>query len=223
VYAIGIVLFEMLTGRLPFVGTDQQELAMAHIRETPPRAAEFNPNVPEHLDRILQKVLAKEPTSRYRTADQFGRILVSYRRRGQVTTDVVPEVSAEVPFPDTAATVPPSGPLPPVQMGNRAAGPEPAIPQPIPAPTGSPRSEAPTYLYSEPVYRSPVTAQGMASVSRPAYSPPQPPDSMIQSRYRAIEEPPQLDLVTLVLAFIALIAVMLLIPLWIAVYQAWAG
>lgn len=223
VYAIGIVLFEMLTGRLPFVGTDQQELAMAHIREAPPRAAEFNPNVPEHLDRILQKVLAKEPTSRYRTADQFGRILVSYRRRGQVTTDVVPEVSAEVPFPDTAATVPPSGPLPPVQVGNRAGGPEPAIPQPIPAPAGSPRSEAPTYLYSEPVYRSPATAQGMASVSRPAYSPPQPPDSMIQSRYRAIEEPPQLDLVTLVLAFIALIAVMLLIPLWIAVYQAWAG
>ncbi|MEP0762111.1 MAG: serine/threonine protein kinase, partial [Chloroflexota bacterium] len=126
VYAIGIVLFEMLTGRLPFVGTDQQELAMAHIREAPPRAAEFNPNVPEHLDRILQKVLAKEPTSRYRTADQFGRILVSYRRRGQVTTDVVPEVSAEVPFPDTAATVPPSGPLPPVQVGNRAGGPEPA-------------------------------------------------------------------------------------------------
>jgi len=46
---------------------------------------------------------------------------------------------------------------------------------------------------------------------------------MIQSRYRAVEEPPQLDLVTLVLAFIAFIAVMLLIPLWIAVYQAWMG
>ncbi|MCL4236835.1 MAG: protein kinase [Anaerolineae bacterium] len=223
VYAIGIVLFEMLTGRLPFVGTDQQELAMAHIRETPPRAAEFNPNVPEHLDRILLKVLAKEPTSRYRTADQFGRILVSYRRRGQVTTDVVPEVSTETPFPDTAATVPPSGPLPPVQGGDQALSLEPAIPQPMPAPAGSPRSEVPTYIYSEPAYRSPATAQGMAAVSRPAYAPPQPPDPMIQSRYRAVEEPPQLDLVTLVLAFIALMAVMLLIPLWIAVYQAWAG
>ncbi len=223
VYAIGIVLFEMLTGRLPFVGTDQQELAMAHIREMPPRAAEFNPNVPEHLDRILAKVLAKEPTSRYRTADQFGRILVSYRRRGQVTTDVVPEVSAEVSFPGTAATIPPSGPLPPIQSDNRVGSPEPVIPQPIPAPAGLPRSEAPTYIYSEPAYRSPTPAPGMASVARPAYPPPQPPDPMIQSRYRAIEEPAQLDLVTLVLAFIALIAVMLLIPLWIAVYQAWAG
>jgi hypothetical protein len=46
---------------------------------------------------------------------------------------------------------------------------------------------------------------------------------MLQSRYRATEPPPQLDLVTLVLAFLAFIAVMLLIPLWIAVYQSWVG
>ena len=46
---------------------------------------------------------------------------------------------------------------------------------------------------------------------------------MLQSRYRAAEPPQQLDLVTLVLAFLAFIAVVLLIPLWIAVYQAWAG
>jgi hypothetical protein len=46
---------------------------------------------------------------------------------------------------------------------------------------------------------------------------------MIQSRYRASEPPQQLDLVTLTLAFIAFIAVVLLIPLWIAVYQAWLG
>ncbi len=227
VYAIGIVLFEMLTGRLPFVGTDQQELAMAHIREAPPRAAEFNPNVPEHLDRILSKVLAKEPTSRYRTADQFGRILVSYRRRGQVTTDVVPEVGAGASFPDTAATMPPSGPLPPIPIGNRVSGQEAVVAQPVPrpapAPTGTPRSEAPTYIYSEPAYHGPAGVPSVPSALRPSYVPPQPPAPMIQSRYRAVEEPPQLDLVTLVLAFIALIAVMLLIPLWIAVYQAWAG
>ncbi len=94
VYSIGIVLFEMLTGRLPFVGADQQELAMAHIRETPPNAADLNPNVPVHLDRILQKVLSKEPASRYRTADQLGRILISYRRQGQVSTDHIPQVPA---------------------------------------------------------------------------------------------------------------------------------
>ena len=55
------------------------------------------------------------------------------------------------------------------------------------------------------------------------YQPPRAPDAMLQSRYRAAEPPQQLDLVTLVLAFLAFIAVVLLIPLWIAVYQAWVG
>ena len=217
VYAIGIVLFEMLTGRLPFVGTDQQELAMAHIRETPPKPSQFNPNIPEHLDRILMKVLSKEPTARYRTADQLGRILLSYRRRGQITTDAVPEVSSESPFPATSATVPPSAPLPPPRNA-------PPVAQVVPGPSAHMgRSEAPTYIYSDVPAKSPPTIPSVPSVARSGYPLPTPPAPMIQSRYRAVEEPPQLDLVTLVLAFIAFVAVMLLIPLWIAVYQAWVG
>jgi serine/threonine-protein kinase len=221
VYAIGIVVFEMLTGRLPFVGTDQQELAMAHIRETPPNASDFNPNVPVHLDRILQKVMSKEPASRYRTAEQLGRILISYRRQGQVTTDQVPEVGTDEPRPDTsAATYPPTpAPVysaPPYNPPDRTPGP--AAPY-----TADPRAEAPTNAYSQTPYNSPVTMPNTPAVSPQYYQPLRPPDSMIQSRYRASAPPQQLDLVTLVLAFLAFIAVMLLIPLWIAVYQAWAG
>ncbi len=55
------------------------------------------------------------------------------------------------------------------------------------------------------------------------YQPLRAPEAMIQSRYRASEPPQQLDLVMVVLAFLAFIAIMLLIPLWIAVYQAWLG
>ncbi len=112
VYAIGIVLFEMLTGRLPFVGTDQQELAMAHIRETPPNASDFNPNVPVHVDRILQKSMSKEPEARYRDAEQLGRILATYRRQGQVTTDQVPEVGTEEPATPAQPRFPANQPLP---------------------------------------------------------------------------------------------------------------
>jgi len=224
VYAIGIILFEMLTGRLPFVGTDQQELALAHIRDAPPNPSDFNPNVPVHLDRILQKVLSKEPASRYRTAEQLGRILISYRRQGQVITDHVPEVPDDE-HPDTAPTIPP---------GRDTAATLDPLPGMRPVPAQTPiyppdaRAEAATNLYTNAPRHSPPTAPGIPAVRQPPlYQPspytPRPPDPMLQSRYRAAEPPPQLDLVTVVLAFIAFIAVMLLIPLWIAVYQAWMG
>lgn len=224
VYAIGIVLFEMLTGRLPFVGADQQELALAHIRDTPPNVSEINPNVPVHLDRILQKVLSKEPASRYRTADQLGRILITYRRQGQITTDQVPQVANDEAHLDMAATVPPtSGPVHVGSSYDRGGSTPPTLNTP-----GSYASEAATNVYTNhsPYSNSRATTPGMPAVTAPQQRyqpPPRAPEVMIQSRYRAAEPPQQLDLVTLVLAFLAFIAVVLLIPLWIAVYQAWAG
>ncbi|MBN1565883.1 MAG: protein kinase [Anaerolineae bacterium] len=237
VYAIGIVLFEMLTGRLPFVGTDQQELALAHIRETPPNASDINPNVPVHLDRILQKVMSKEPASRYRTADQLGRILISYRRQGQLTTDQVPEVEHEEPKPETAATLPPSPSVQPPayeapeqqQAPVYVAPPHIAPPemhQSAPPVIHDPRAEAPTNAYAHvDSYNSPATTPNSPPVNSHYYPsrPPEPMIQSIQSRYHATEPEDTFDLVTIVLAFLAFIAVVLLIPLWILVYQAWIG
>jgi serine/threonine-protein kinase len=79
-------MFEMLAGRLPFVASTQQQLAMMHLREEPPRLSMFNQQMPETLERIIHKVLAKEPAARYRTADQLGRILISYRQQGEELT-----------------------------------------------------------------------------------------------------------------------------------------
>jgi serine/threonine-protein kinase len=96
VYSIGVVLYEMLAGRLPFVASTQQALAMMHLRDEPPRLTLFNPSLPETLERVVHKVLAKEPSARYRTADQLGRILISYRERGlEATGGQVP--AAETP------------------------------------------------------------------------------------------------------------------------------
>lgn len=217
VYAIGIVLFEMLTGRLPFVGADQQELALAHIRETPPHASDLNPNVPVHLDRILDKVLSKEPGSRYRTADQLGRILISYRRQGHSATDEIPRV----PSPDTAATLPPTPPPTALSGPYGAPGNVPAV---VRAQAGPEAATNRVTGWSYPdASRTIAPAIPRASDPPADFQPPRAPDAMLQSRYRAAEPPQQLDLVTLVLAFLAFIAVVLLIPLWIAVYQAWAG
>lgn len=89
VYSIGIILFELLTGQLPFSGDTPTALALKHMQEEPPTISETNPTVPIQLDQIIQKVLAKEPSGRYRTAGQLGRILSAYRQRSLSTTAAV--------------------------------------------------------------------------------------------------------------------------------------
>lgn len=86
VYSIGIILFEMLTGRLPFEGDNQQQLALAHLRDAPPPVTQFNPQVPLPLEQIVAQTLAKEPARRYRTADQLGRILMEYQYGAEQAT-----------------------------------------------------------------------------------------------------------------------------------------
>jgi serine/threonine-protein kinase len=75
VYGLGVVLFEMLTGRLPFESDDPDELAQLHLSALPPSPRAITPSVPVPLERIVLKVLSKEPASRYRSADQLGRVL----------------------------------------------------------------------------------------------------------------------------------------------------
>ncbi len=98
VYAIGVMMFEMLTGRLPFEADSHTALAMKHIRETPPPVTAFNPAVPMQIERVISKVLSKEPAGRYRTADQFGRILTTYR-------DSSLEDTGPVDAPDTPPSI----------------------------------------------------------------------------------------------------------------------
>ena len=76
VYSLGIILYEMLTGRLPFVASDSAELARMHREEVPVAPRYYNNRIPPALEEIVMKVLSKEPTSRYRTADQLGRLLL---------------------------------------------------------------------------------------------------------------------------------------------------
>ncbi len=78
VYSLGVVFFEMLTGELPFSDPSPQELALLHRFETPPSPRDINPEISPELEKIIQKVLSKEASSRYRTADQLGRIVISF-------------------------------------------------------------------------------------------------------------------------------------------------
>lgn len=79
-YALGVVLFEMLTGRVPFQGDNPLSVALKHVQEDPPSVRAFNPAVPAALDRIVARALAKEPARRYQSVPQFRAALESWRR-----------------------------------------------------------------------------------------------------------------------------------------------
>ncbi len=81
VYSIGIIMYEMLTSQLPFNSDDATELARYHREVSPVSPRQLNPAIPEPLEQIILKVLSKEPSNRYRTADQLGRVLINFGNR----------------------------------------------------------------------------------------------------------------------------------------------
>jgi serine/threonine-protein kinase len=78
VYSLGVVLYEVLTGALPFTAPSSEELARMHLEENPIPPSEYVPDIPTALEEIVMKVLSKEPAARYRTADQLGRVLLRF-------------------------------------------------------------------------------------------------------------------------------------------------
>jgi CheY-like chemotaxis protein len=74
-YATGVVLFECLTGRLPFEAPSAVALIAKLIRETAPPASSINPEIPARLDALVQRLLAKEPEQRPRSARELTRLL----------------------------------------------------------------------------------------------------------------------------------------------------
>ncbi len=71
IYSLGIMMFEMVTGTLPFDGDSPVALAMKHIKEPVPDIAKLNPNVSESLIKIINKATQKKPYTRYQSAGQL--------------------------------------------------------------------------------------------------------------------------------------------------------
>ena len=78
VYGLGVILYEMVTGQLPFTAKTSVELARLHQNTAPKPPRQINPAISPDLEQIILKILSKEPSARYRTADQLGRVLITF-------------------------------------------------------------------------------------------------------------------------------------------------
>ena len=78
-YSTGVVLYEMLTGRVPFVGDTPVSVAMQHIKSTPPSVTDFNPDVPPAVVAVVMKALEKSPLKRYQSAHEMADALQKAR------------------------------------------------------------------------------------------------------------------------------------------------
>jgi len=74
-YSTGILLFELLTGKVPFTGETPVEIAMKHLSQVPPAPSSVRSEVPHDLDLVVLRALAKEPADRYRSAKEMDRDL----------------------------------------------------------------------------------------------------------------------------------------------------
>lgn len=71
IYAIGIILYEMLTGRVPFDGESAVTIALKHFQEEMPAIRTFDHNLPQSLENVVLHATAKNPADRYKTADEM--------------------------------------------------------------------------------------------------------------------------------------------------------
>ena len=122
-YSTGCLLFELLTGRPPFIGDSPVAVAYQHVREPAPTPSSFAADIPESLDRITLKALTKERDSRYSSAAEFRADLESAARGGHISAPPVGALAAIPPLSTGAAT--------------QLLAPTPAATQ-VMAPTGSP-------------------------------------------------------------------------------------
>ncbi|HEX5747214.1 MAG TPA: serine/threonine-protein kinase [Archangium sp.] len=130
-YALGVVAFEMVTGRLPFTGTSPVDLLMKHVDARPPRPSEFLPELPAALDAFILQMLTKDPEARPGSAEQLRRQLQRLRdtlAQQAQAHHARPTASEHPPREATPEALAPAGPVTP----EPGPAPEPVKPQPPP-------------------------------------------------------------------------------------------
>jgi len=107
IYSVGVVLYEAITGKLPFNASSEFEIMLAHVNEVPKPPSSINREIPRELDELIMKALAKQPAQRFSTAVEFSNALAEGESEAYAvasTTPAAAPVSAPVSAPAAART-----------------------------------------------------------------------------------------------------------------------
>jgi len=96
-YSLGVVMFEMLAGRPPFVGPTAVSIAMQHASVAPPPLRQFNPTIPIALEKFVNRVLQKEPEDRFNSAAEMQHALRNCARELFRSKSPVRPYSSNIP------------------------------------------------------------------------------------------------------------------------------
>jgi serine/threonine protein kinase len=190
-YSLGIVLYQLLTGRVPFDDPSAMSVALKHLSEPPPPPRNYNPNLSEAVQRVLMRVLEKEPATRYRSGEEFARALeaamgISTLNTAReyfgtaapmLDTSTPPATSSTLLFPPEDLT--PTGQRPPgapdrlspqiKKLGSRITPPE-----PDPEDTARGLAVPPVNPLANPPSKPSRATAPLSSLSQPAAPPARP-------------------------------------------------
>lgn len=189
-YSLGICVFEMLTGRVPFDDPSAMSVALKHVNAPVPLLSSINPSVPEAFEPVVARALEKEPGKRFPSGEAFAQaLLAAFESRSASRILGSPSLAS------IRATGRPAEPTPPVLPAVEASGSRPKpVPTPLPTPRPDTSSTPPrtTYHFGPPSKPDARLAQSAAPdravdstgvraalklppQEKPAAAPPKPP------------------------------------------------
>ncbi len=147
IYSLGVLLFQMVTGQLPYEADTPLAVVMQHVSAPTPMPVTFNPDIPESLQEIIMRAMAKPPEDRYQTAAELAADLRQVDLSGKRAATSAPIM----PPPSAAGYVPPPVKLPGAEP-TAVLTPKPAQSTPIaapvtPAPAAAPSKKRSPWLY----------------------------------------------------------------------------
>jgi len=145
IYSLGVVLYEMVVGRPPFLGDTPVAVASKHVREVPPLPRSINPAVPSVMEAIIMRAMAKSPQDRYQSANDLRVALVAFANGGAGASGA----GTRPTLPDRTAILPgttPLGAIPPAhgQEDTRVLG---AVGQGVSSSSEEPEERSRTWIY----------------------------------------------------------------------------